>query len=146
MVHHPSIRNRTASRTVVVMLPELAAPHILSYPSRRLLGAQVILWPDGNSSFCNLKWNPYSSSDQKAVFLLGGAIGERKIEGWLPPRKGPSSSSREVVVQCCAFEVAMFLLSIARERRKVVRNLSSPRSGAEAQEGMARRTLGSVER
>ena len=76
-----------------------------------------------------------------AVFLLGGAIGERRIEGWLPPRKGPSSSSREVVAQCCAFEVARFLQSIAHERRKVVRNLSSPRSGAEAQEGMARRTL-----
>ena len=81
-----------------------------------------------------------------AVFLLGGAIGERRIEGWLPPRKGPSSSSREAVTQCCAFEVARLLKSISRERRKVVRNLSSPQSRADTQQGMAQMTLVVVER
>ena len=66
-------------------------------------------------------------SDQMGVFLLGGAIGGVRIWDWLPPGKGSGlpKFSREEVIHCGALEVARFLQSIERERREIVRDLSS---------------------
>ena len=74
----------------------------------------------------NDRYGPLGS-DQLGVFLLGGMIGGVRIWDWLPPCKGAGLPrfSREEILHCGALEVARFLQSIERERRRIVRDLSS---------------------
>ena len=74
----------------------------------------------------NDRYGPLGS-DQLGVFLLGGMIGAVRIWDWLPPCKGAGLPrfSREEILHCGALEVARFLQSIERERRRIVRDLSS---------------------
>ena len=54
-------------------------------------------------------------------------IGEVRIRDWLPPHKGSGlpGFSREEILHCGALEMARFLQSIERDRKRVVRDLSS---------------------
>jgi hypothetical protein len=78
-------------------------------------------------------------STQLGVFLLGGMIGEQRVENWLPPTGSRRyRPSRESILQCCAFEMARFLQSIKGRRKVVLTNLTlSSSNRAEARTGMA---------